>query len=130
MTKIIEDVKISGNDKTGYTVSYYEWVEGQGRDCGLNRTSQPFETRREAKEYADELTATTKLTDREINALPAAEVCRLAGRVGQVNERTPVDYYRAMLRAGLTCDDICGESKTADGWRITLTNGGVTRDIR
>lgn len=53
MTKKIEDVKITGNDKKGYEVTYYEWTEGQGRDCGLNRTGPNFETLREAKEYAD-----------------------------------------------------------------------------
>ena len=54
-TTKIEDIKISGNDKTGYTVSYYEWTEGKGRDCGLNRTGPTFGTRGEAREYAREL---------------------------------------------------------------------------
>jgi len=51
MSKKIEDVKIEGNDRTGYTVSYYEWTEGQGRDCGLNRDGGKFETLADAKDY-------------------------------------------------------------------------------
>lgn len=39
MTRIVEDVAIKGSDRTGYTVSYYEWIEGEGRDCGLHRES-------------------------------------------------------------------------------------------
>jgi len=46
-------VTISGN---GYTVSWYEWTEGQGRDCGLNR-EQTFGSREDAQEYARELRA-------------------------------------------------------------------------
>jgi hypothetical protein len=54
-TTKIEDVKIEGNDRTGYTVSYYEWTEGKGRDCGLNRVGPKFETIAEARDYAREL---------------------------------------------------------------------------
>lgn len=61
--KKYEDIKITGNDRDGYTVTYYEWVQGQGRDCGLNRTGPKFQTRREAREYADALRAESRKGD-------------------------------------------------------------------
>lgn len=34
---LYEITKIEGSSKKGWKVSYYEWENGKGEDCGLNR---------------------------------------------------------------------------------------------
>lgn len=62
----VEMVKTGSGGPDGdgeYTVSWYEWVDGQGRDCGLNRESTHL-SRTEARELATELRAVCQITGR------------------------------------------------------------------
>lgn len=53
MTTNYESVRIE-KDGRFYAVSWYEWQDGQGRDCGLNRT-QTYLTKDEAEQLAASL---------------------------------------------------------------------------
>lgn len=54
--EIVTDSKKGGPDGDGvYTVQWYEWTVGRGRDCGLNRESTGL-----SRTHAEELAAWMK----------------------------------------------------------------------